>query len=209
LLVLVVMVVTPTCSAFVPTGPYRQHHHRPFRVVAAKPSSSLATATTSTSTSLNGVMTTFLSESITATAATSNWIATIDADIANIPDNEFAPIFLGGVLVMFGGVLSATILGFILEKGDLYANVVADSYLQQDNDEEFWKGLSEEERIQGKEILKQLEAKNNGKMGRLSTSEMDSGKPQDETGSMPPLQAPKQMAGTGSKKEMDIFSDYE
>ena len=105
---------------------------------------------------------------------------------------------------MFGGVFSATILGFILEKGDLYANVVADSYLQQGNDEEFWKGLSEEERIQGKEILKQLEAKN-GKMDL--SSDMGKSNPQDATSSVPLPVA--QLAGKASKKEMDIFSDYE
>lgn len=192
-LLAMVMVATPTCSAYVSTGRHR-HHRPPFHVVTVT-STQMPTPTRRTTTSLNMEMTTFLSESA---AATTSWIATIDADIANIPDNEFAPIFLGGILVMFGGVVSATILGFILEKGDLYANVVADSYLQQGNDEEFWKGLSEEERIQGKEILKQLEAKN-GKMDRSN--------PTDDTDSRP-LQAP-QMVGTGSKKEMDIFSDYE
>ena len=51
-------------------------------------------------------------------------------------------------MVMFGGVLSAVIVGFLLEKGDLYASIAAESYLQSAEDEEFWKGLSQEE--QGK-----------------------------------------------------------
>ena len=129
-----------------------------------------------------------------------NWIATIDADIAKLSDNEFAPIFAGGIAVMFGGVISATILGFILEKGDLYANVVADSYMQQGNDEEFWKGLSEEERIQGQEILRQLEAKN-GKLPEGAAAPpaamMMSNGDKEET------------KETAPKKEMDMFSDYE
>ena len=138
-------------------------------------------------------------------AESSNWIATIDADIANIPDNEFAPIFMGGILVMFGGVLSAIILGFILEKGDLYANVVADSYMQQGNDEEFWRGLSEEERIQGTEILRQLEAKNGKKLPGSAMPEaiLSGGKGNDEVASA--IAAPM----TASKKEIDMFSDYE
>lgn len=135
----------------------------------------------------------------------SQWIATIDADIANIPDNEFAPIFMGGILVMFGGVLSAIILGFILEKGDLYANVVADSYMQQGNDEEFWRGLSEEERIQGTEILRQLEAKNGKKLPSSAIPEtiLSGSKRNDEVASAPAATA------VTSKKEMDMFSDYE
>ena len=75
---------------------------------------------------------------------TSTTLATIDMDIAKLSDNEFAPVFMGAIVVMFGGVLSALIVGFILDKGDLYASVVADSYIQSSDDEEFWKGLSEE-----------------------------------------------------------------
>jgi len=93
----------------------------------------------------------------------SSWIATIDSDIANIPDNEFAPVFMGGVAVMFGGLFSAFAVGTMIEKGDLYANVIAESYGQGgENNEEFWKGISEEDRLKGMEILKELEAKKNG-----------------------------------------------
>jgi hypothetical protein len=59
----------------------------------------------------------------------STLIATIDADIAKIPENEFAPVFMGGVVVMFGGVIASLIVGTILEKGDLYASVVCLSIL--------------------------------------------------------------------------------
>jgi hypothetical protein len=135
----------------------------------------------------------------------SNWIATIDADIANISDNEFAPIFMGGILVMLGGVFSATILGFILEKGDLYANVVADSYVQQGNDEEFWRGLSEEDRIKGMEILKELEEKN-GK--RPSTSPSIS--PVVETNNADSTTISLENSrSTSTTKKVDMFNDYE
>jgi hypothetical protein len=82
-------------------------------------------------------------------------IATIDSDVANIPENEFASVFAGGILVMFGGVFSALIVGFILEKRNLYANIVAESYAQG-GDEEFWKSLSAEEKTKAQSLLAQL-----------------------------------------------------
>jgi hypothetical protein len=136
---------------------------------------------------------------------TSNLIATIDADIANISDNEFAPIFMGGILVMLGGVFSAAILGFILEKGDLYANIVADSYVQQGNDEEFWRGLSEEDRIKGMEILKELEEKKGKKPSMFPTiSPLELRNKKDPT-----EYSQENSRSSSAKKEMDMFSDYE
>jgi hypothetical protein len=83
-------------------------------------------------------------------------VATIDADIAKLSDNEFAPIFAGGILVMFGGVISALIVGAILESTNSYAEVIADSYAQSSGDEEFWKGLSEEERNKTRDLLQKV-----------------------------------------------------
>lgn len=142
-------------------------------------------------------------------AETTNWIATIDADIANISDNEFAPVFMGGIAVMFGGLLSATIVGFILEKGDLYANVVADSYIQQQNgnggnDEEFWAGLTEEETIKGREILRQLEAKKRGEIPQDTPITMD-GLSSAGGGNKSPEEP---VAPDTPAKEKDMFSDY-
>jgi hypothetical protein len=134
----------------------------------------------------------------------SMWIATIDADIANIADNEFAPIFLGGIGVMFGGLLSASAVGFMLEKGDLYANIVADSYIQQGNDEEFWKGLSEEERIKGQEILRQLEAKKNGEMPADAPIVVPTFGAEATSSKAP--EGP--VAAAAPAKEKDMFSDY-
>ena len=78
------------------------------------------------------------------TDSASTFISTISADIDNIPDNEFGKIFAGGIVVMFGGVFSALIVGFLLESGNSYAGIVADSYAQG-GDEEFWESLSPED----------------------------------------------------------------
>ena len=59
---------------------------------------------------------------------------------------------------MMGGIVSALIVGFILESRNLYATVVADSYAQGAEDEEFWKGLSEEEKKKAQELLQKLKA---------------------------------------------------
>jgi hypothetical protein len=97
--------------------------------------------------------------SLDSIMASNMWLSTIDADIANIPTNEFAPVFFGGITVMFGGVLSALIVGYILDSKDLYASVVADSYAQGADDEEFWKGLSDEEKKKTQALIDKLNAK--------------------------------------------------
>jgi len=92
-------------------------------------------------------------------------LATIDSDISNIPENEFAPVFVGGILVMLGGLLSTVFVGLVVDKKDLYTNIVADSYLQSSDDEEFWKGLSEEERIKTQELLTRMKSSKGGSGG--------------------------------------------
>jgi len=89
------------------------------------------------------------------TDSASTFISTISADIDNIPDNEFGKIFAGGIVVMFGGVFSALIVGFLLESGNSYAGIVADSYAQG-GDEEFWESLSPEDQKKTRELLKKL-----------------------------------------------------
>jgi hypothetical protein len=94
---------------------------------------------------------------LTAAASSSWWwIATIDSDIAKIPDNEFAPVFLGGMAVMLGGVLSAAFVGTVVDQRNLYGQLVVDSYLPDRNDEAFWKGLNEEERLKVKDLLERM-----------------------------------------------------
>jgi hypothetical protein len=93
---------------------------------------------------------------ILAAASSWWWIATIDSDIAKIPDNEFAPVFLGGMAVMLGGVLSAAFVGTVVDQKNLYGQLVVDSYSPDRNDEAFWKGLNEEERLKVKDLLERM-----------------------------------------------------
>lgn len=130
-------------------------------------------------------------------------VATIDADIANIPTNEFAPIFAGGIMVMFGGLFSALIVGFIIDKRNLYVNIVADSYAQGADDEAFWKGLSEEEKKKTQELLQRLkESKDGG--SRQTIEDSESVAPNVITNSSKNVEVTE----VKEKREVGIFSDY-
>jgi hypothetical protein len=130
-------------------------------------------------------------------------LATIDADIANIDDNKFGLVFAGGIAVMVGGVLSALIVGFILERGDLYASVVADSYLQGAQDEEFWKGLSEEETKKTQELLSKVKASKEG--GTIDTTAQHATSYSSD-GYKTPIVS---VNVSDEKKEVGMFSDYD
>ena len=94
--------------------------------------------------------------------SSSTIIATIDADIAKISNEDFGLVFAGGILVMVGGVLSALIVGFILEKSNNYAQIVADSYAEG-GDDAFLNSLSLEDREKAKEMLEKLRQSKGGK----------------------------------------------
>lgn len=130
-------------------------------------------------------------------------LATIDADIANIDDNKFGLVFAGGIAVMVGGVLSALIVGFILERGDLYASVVADSYLQGAQDEEFWKGLSEEETKKTQELLSKVKASKEG--GTIDTTAQHATSYSSDGYKTTPVS----VNVSEEKKEVGMFSDYD
>jgi len=143
-------------------------------------------------------------------ASSSNLVlATIDSDIANIPDNEFAPVFFGGILVMLGGLLSAVFVGTVVDKKNLYASIVADSYAQTDkddleNDEEFWKGLSEEEKIKTQELLRKIQQQDIGDDGRSAAKEEE-----EEDGKEAMASDAAVVADNKKKNPMaDMFSDY-
>ena len=141
--------------------------------------------------------------------ASSLIVATIDADIANIPTNEFAPIFAGGIAVMFGGLFSALAVGFIIDKRDLYANIVADSYAQGSDDAEFWKGLSEEEKKKTQELLQRLKESKEGGPSERSTNTEPPTTPTIKTSES---NGAKVLSVDSSKlqekKEIGMFSDY-
>lgn len=138
-------------------------------------------------------------------------VATIDSDIANIPTNEFAPVFAGGIVVMFGGLLSALVVGFIIDKRNLYANLVADSYAQGEDDEEFWKGLSEEEKKKTQELLQRVRESKQGGSNRSEETTASSAP-------ILPIEAPAKGAEiarstaettpVGERSEAGMFSDY-
>lgn len=140
----------------------------------------------------------------------SSWIATIDSDIASMSDNEFAPIFAGGIVVMFGGLLSAVITGFILEKNDSYASVIADSYAQgADFDEGFWKSLSDEEKVKAEEILRKLKSQGMENLPELpkSVSATNQNSPVSTSASF--SGSKKSRESTSGKEVADIFNDYD
>jgi hypothetical protein len=138
-----------------------------------------------------------------ADAMNSLVVATIDSDIANISDDNFGLVFAGGMAVMGGGVLSALIVGFILEKGDLYASVVADSYMQGAEDEDFWKGLSEEEKKKAQELLKKVKASKEG--GSATNTNLAAAETTVVAASKDKVPV---LAVKEEKQEVGMFSDY-
>jgi hypothetical protein len=112
---------------------------------------------------------------------------------------------------MFGGVISALIVGFILEKGDLYAGLAAESYLQNEDDEEFWKGLSEEEKKKTQEVLEKIRQSKKGGSGASVTQASAEGvpKPESSTKVGVPKSSDDSAAATAvATKPTDMFSDY-
>ena len=123
------------------------------------------------------------------------WLATIDADIAKMSTNEFLPVFKGGLLIMFGGALSAGIVGLILKAGSNYGSVVAEAYAKNlglENNPEFleemppewqalfedkqlWESLSKEENLDNNELVKRVEQRR-----RQIFEEYERNKPKDD-----------------------------
>ncbi|OEU06715.1 hypothetical protein FRACYDRAFT_272530 [Fragilariopsis cylindrus CCMP1102] len=152
----------------------------------------------------------------THAAAQNLWIATIDSDIANIQLEEFRKVFAGGIAVMAGGLISTTMVGFILKKKDLYTSLAAESYLDMAKDDpDFWKkmsdGLSEQEKAKVETWrIKQLQQQEGGNAvvnvvdssssSSSSTSSNDNEKEQVVSSS----NADKETA----KASNDMFSDY-
>ena len=119
---------------------------------------------------------------------------------------------------MIGGLLSAIIVGVILEKGDLYANIAAESYVQGADDAEFWKNMSEEEKKKAEKMLSKIkEAKAGGVTDaeELKKSVLAAIEGEDKGGEGEiRQQESSQSATTTTSKEVvtkasnDIFSDY-
>jgi len=67
---------------------------------------------------------------------------------------------------MVGGLISTTLLGTIIEKKDLYANLAAESYMEMADDPAFWKkmtdGMSPEEQEKTKVLMAKIKAQRAG-----------------------------------------------
>jgi hypothetical protein len=159
-----------------------------------------------------------LPSSLVLLESTTNWLATVDSDIANIGNDEFRTVFLGGCLVMLGGLASAVAVGTILEASDGYAAVVAESYDDlEDRDGAFWQNLSDEEKVKAQEILAKITAAKAKQQGSGGTSTVTESPP-SLAATTTPLDGGETTAAvtttTGSsptpeiRKEVDMFSDY-
>lgn len=143
-------------------------------------------------------------EGMNAINSASSLISTISADIDNIPSNEFATVFAGGITVMIGGVLSTVMVGFLLESGNSYASVVADSYAQG-GDEEFWESLSPEDQVKTRELMEKLRQSKEGK-GKGSVPAAPTA---DAVIATKAVTEPEKVGAGSKKEEISMFSDYE
>ena len=120
----------------------------------------------------------------------STLISTIDSDIASIPDDEFRKVFAGGGLIMFGSVLSTIFVGFLVESGGGgYADLVAETYAEQDFDSLDSMGLSADQKKETEEMLRAFREKKMRKAGTWTA--------EDE-------EKKQQLI-----EEKDMFSDYD
>lgn len=123
---------------------------------------------------------------------------------------------------MVGGLISTTLLGTIIEKNDLYANLAAESYIDMAEDPAFWKkmtdGMSPEEQVKAKELMKKIKEKREREAGGTpslsplsmssegaETSSSSSIEAEPTTASSAPLETAKDDTAKASN---DMFSDY-
>ena len=149
-------------------------------------------------------------------------LSTISADIDNIPTDDFGTVFAGGIMVMLGGVLSALVVGLILDSGDNYSNVVADSYADrtknrslEEEDPEFWSQLSPEEQIQARQILDTLKREKYAREGKPPPPPMETPtivEPKTPVAANLEVTKPKEEEAekkTTSTTSNNMFSDYD
>lgn len=105
---------------------------------------------------------------------------------------------------MIGGVLSTVMVGFLLESGNSYASVVADSYAQG-GDEEFWESLSPEDQVKTRELMEKLRQSKEGK-GKGSVPAAPTA---DAVIATKAVTEPEKLGAGSKKEEISMFSDYE
>lgn len=151
-----------------------------------------------------------------ALSSASVHVATVSADIDSIPTDEFGTVFAGGIAVMLGGVVSALVVGALLDSGDNYSSVIAESYEGRVTkeeimaDEEFWSKLTPEQQEEAKKLLgKVKESKERGGTGLPLVGDREEAQKTDakEDEFAPP--AAVAAVEKKPKQEVSMFDDYE
>jgi ABC-type Fe2+-enterobactin transport system substrate-binding protein len=111
---------------------------------------------------------------------------------------------------MLGGLLSAIIVGAILEKGDLYAKLASESYIQSADDAEFLKNMSEDEKKKAQAMLSKIKKSNEGTIVDQPDLLVSSAIDDEQTTNTIPTVVPtgRQRQKEVAKASSDLFSDY-
>ena len=221
-------------SAFVtpPARVVHQQQQRQASIPAHPPVAPARTAVTS-STSERPGSSTALNLSVDPTQQLSDalsgaslHLATVSADIDSIPTDEFGLVFAGGIAVMLGGVVSALVVGLLLDSGDSYSSVIAESYEGRVTkeeimaDEEFWSKLTPEQQEEAKKLLgKVKESKERGGTGLPLVGEREEALAADADDAaatstsaeteQEAFVAPTPTAEKKPKQAVSMFDDYE
>ena len=126
---------------------------------------------------------------------------------------------------MLGGVVSALVVGTIVDQRNLYANIVADSYAQEGRDENFWKSLSGEEQSKAQDMVVKLRQGGNEaaaqELEQLIFSSSRNGSSNERASALEPAATSSSSSApptkettetrttTASSSGSDMFSDYE
>ena len=108
---------------------------------------------------------------------------------------------------MLGGLVSAIVVGTMVDKGNLSVQLVADLY----DDAELWKGLSEEEKMKAQKMLQEMqEGESGGAVTSLpavaaDSETIDSPSPVATTPAATSPASPTPVTGSSKK---DMFDDY-
>jgi hypothetical protein len=110
---------------------------------------------------------------------------------------------------MSGGLLSALVVGAILEKGDLYAKLASESYIRNAEDEEFLKNMSEDEKKKAQAMLSKIKnSKEEGVMDEAGDLKDRSAINDKQTITTIPVVAPQLKEKEAATASSDLFSDY-
>jgi len=133
-----------------------------------------------------------------ALTSASSFLSTIDSDIASIPDDEFRKVFAGGGAIMLGSILSTVFVGFMIESTGAYADLVAETYAEQDLDEgkeSFLDslGLDAGQKAETEEMVRAFREKKMRKAGTWTEKDEED---------------KQQLTEAKTEEKVDMFSDY-